>query len=179
MMRTVQLIGGATNIDRPSLADVTLKQIGQQLGNLAAYNGATKRYYSLAEQSVHLAALVGELGGNNQEQRVALVGNVGCILVGPYIPWMVDFDGTRRTIALRAAYDAVVARFGLPSEVSDGVVLSAVDILEAYQVHLLQGGPAPAGDLSVDEDDQPNIQCWTPHTAGQMWVAAARQLGMR
>lgn len=53
--------------------DVDLGDIADALANICRFTGHSSRFYSVAEHSIHVAAIVGWLGGTEREQRVALL----------------------------------------------------------------------------------------------------------
>lgn len=179
MTRTVTLYGGeTTNIDRPDLSKFSAWALASQLGNLAVFNGATKRFYSLAEHSVHLATLVENWGGDKADQRVALLSYSAAVLIGPHVPWLGDLLGYRQTLAWDAAAGAIAVRFEL-GEYNADLVEQAGVALDAFVRHAIMDGPEPAPADRIENDHRPQLQCLTPHSAGELFKRAARLLGVQ
>lgn len=101
------------NFLRPDPATIDIEDIAQGLSNVCRFAGQSRRYYSVAQHSVHVAGLVAELGyphhalaGLLHDAAEAYIGDV----TRPLKQLLPDY----RQIESRVEA-AVFARFGLPA----------------------------------------------------------------
>lgn len=167
-----------------------LPAIGSALGNLGYLGGWTKRYYSLAEHSVHLAALAEVLGADDSVQRLCFLRCAYAALIGRPSRAQKRLLGDRWARLERDASHAIWTRY-LPDGAPSPDARDQSDILHSvllrYELEALSGydicgdaagGIKPGAHIKLQRDELPQLACWTPHTAGQRWIAASRELGL-
>ena len=179
--------GRALDLLAPLPGDIDIEEIALALGNQCRYAGCVRRFYSVAEHSVHIAAWLEwehddldlTLGGLLHDAAEAYTGD---------ITWPVQAVLWSQSEAARAAYkqaqaglDALIAvRAGLDLErLSDPRVKDAdMRILLDERAALLTRAPRPwfvdgMEPLGVD------IEGWGPAEAGQRWLAVYREIQAR
>jgi hypothetical protein len=166
-----------------------LDYVGRSLGNLCRFTGHASRFYSVAEHSVHVAALLEEWGHDVDVQRLGLMHDAHESVMGDIASPMKAFLGERVRLLERGLLSAFAQRFKLSTSDQDWQLVSRADLAllvhEARCLGLLDEDRPGAGWASVLKRaprltgaEIPTLQCWTPQTAGQRFLAACRELGV-
>jgi len=128
--------------------DFHLVDIAHALSNLCRFNGHAKRFYSVAQHSVHVAQLVRRLGGGQVDVAHALLHDAAEAYMGD-VPRPIKRDDFKA--AEQRLLDAIYSWAGLPTIVSPTVQLAddALLYMEA-RIVLRTGGVSWRGSLVQD-----------------------------
>jgi hypothetical protein len=152
----------------PRPEDVFIEDIAQALGKICRYNGMCRRFYSVAEHSVHVSHIVPPehaFAGLMHDAAEAYVGDVRR-------PFKYKLHGYREIEFLN--WQAVATRFNLPIMQPDCVTAADRAILLTEREAVMN--PVPHDWNVAGEPADIEIHCWGPESATRMFAARFTEL---
>jgi hypothetical protein len=157
--------GGKINLADPQPGDIRVYDIACSLAKLCRFNGHCRKFYSVAEHSIHCSTLVEKLGGTIEQQRHAVLHDAVEAYLG---------DVTSPLKSLVPQYEELEAKFqsliyqvfGL-NPANDDVVVAADQAMLAYEQRQLFND---CETYVVDEADVVYVRCWTPEHARKRFI---------
>lgn len=157
----------------PRARDVRIRDIAHHLSMLCRYTGAVKRFYSVAEHSVHVSYMVppeDALAGLLHDAPEAYVSDLNWPLKQSWLIW-----GHR--IIERRNWRVIAQKFMLPEALPPSVHEADMAILHAERAALMprtgtkwHGADAVATRAAV-------IMCWTPEQAEHEFMRRFYEVG--
>lgn len=155
----------------PRPDEVRIEDIAHSLSLLCRFGGHCRRFYSVAEHSVHVASLL--------PPHLALWG----LLHDATEAYVVDLPSPLKRMLPgyreieRRVQDAIAAHFGLPPEIP--MIVKAADqaMLLAEAQQIMAAPPMP-----WDESGSPapvRVRCWSPERAQAEFIIAFERLTKR
>lgn len=169
--------GIAFDLINPTPDMVSLEDIAHALSMQCRYNGHTRRFYSVAEHSVHVSSVLASAGIEEQRQGLlhdaceAYIGD----LVSPIkrLPAFSAFNDLERAIWI----DAIAPRFGLSEVLSHHVKTADRRMLATEKPQVLGTEPKMWG-LTDEPYEGLRLQFLSPVDAETVFLRAAAVLGV-
>jgi hypothetical protein len=162
----------------PRSQDVYIADIAHHLSMLCRFTGAVRKFYSVAEHSVHVSNLVEEQGYSNEVQLQALLHDA----TEAYIA---DINRPAKASPLMQGYKtmegqiwfAIAHRFNVPVEMHEAVHKADVAAYYAERDKLMYVEPNQV-DMLDKEWHMPGtwVMCWTPEMSRHMFLERYRAL---
>ena len=123
--------GGRYYFERPDLSAVTLTDIAASLSKLCRFNGHCRRFYSVAEHSIHVSREIERAGFRPAVQMAALMHDAHEAYLGDVATPLKAYFGAYERLAA-AADRAIAAALGLPL-----IDNAAVRAIKAHDLNVL------------------------------------------
>lgn len=167
---TILLRGGSYfDFSDPFASAFTIHDVAHALANICRFTGHCRRFYSVAEHSVHVSRIVpaaDALGGLLHDAPEAFVGDVA----KPLKQLLPEY----REIEARVEA-AVFARFGLTGALPEAVKLADRAMLATEQAQAMRNGDAWCGTGGADAAPV-TLQFWPPDLAREVFLRRFEEL---
>ena len=163
--------GGPVDLGAPKEDQIHLPDIAWALAHLCRFVGHTKRFYSVAEHSVHTSKMVPKeeaLRGLLHDAAEAYVGDMSAPL--KHLP---ELSGYRRVE--ERVQKVIEARFGISTAMTMAVREADLRIL-ATEMAQLFGEPPRSWDLPFPAYPRLKLPCWEPEKANFEFLARWHEL---
>jgi 5'-nucleotidase len=156
----------------PRAEDVCIEDIAHALANICRYGGHCRRFYSVAEHSIHVSRIVppgDALAGLLHDAAEAYCADVPR-------PLKKMLNGYAEIEAVN--WRVISTRFGVAEQLSQSVHDADIAMLFAEQKVLL--GPSPRPDWGMGLNSplvaDVGIRCWTPAVAERRFIQRFKEL---
>ena len=154
----------------PRPEDIELADVAHALANLCRYGGHSRRFYSVAEHSVHVSRFV----PREHAMQALLHDATEAYLVDvpkPIKPLLGGYDEIEASV-----WRAVAKRFLVPEELHESVHHADVAVLLAEKEQLLGPSPMPWYETTIEPAETGELLCLPPREAKYLFLTRFAEL---